>query len=293
MRSSDGRKCESTFDTVGSWTATCRPLPATDAHARMTARRPRSARPRTRRAPRSWPGSTPRGPRTTGRTCDGCSGSRGTTPRRRAGLHRETGCARSERPACASLPRTLAQPGRSATATPRRRRGRRATPSSASRPATAPATRSASSSSPRGMDLRVDRDERSGQRAFAEQILEQVRDLEPGVERVGRVRGEAEVVREHADPDQAEDPADEDPDGDEQRPGPARACRGGGGLCHGKVDPTRNPASRCSARMGRSSPAAVTRSRSPPPARESPPFGRPSPRPPTPPPSARPTRSGP
>ena len=45
--------------------------------------------------------------------------------------------------------------------------------------------------------------ERRGERAFAEQVLEKVRDAERGVERVGGVGLQAEVVREDAQPDQA------------------------------------------------------------------------------------------
>src|SRR5262249_25578536 len=56
---------------------------------------------------------------------------------------------------------------------------------------------------------RVNRNERSGERAFAEQILEQVRNAERGVERVGGQRLLAEVMREDPCPHQAGEAADE------------------------------------------------------------------------------------
>ena len=57
---------------------------------------------------------------------------------------------------------------------------------------------------------RIDRDERSGERALAEQILEKIGNPERGVERIGRVGLQAEEVRECPDAQQAKDPARED-----------------------------------------------------------------------------------
>ena len=92
----------------------------------------------------------------------------------------------------------------------RRRRAPAPRRRSASRAPTAPATRSASRRSPRAEQRRVDGDERRRQRALAEQVLEKVRDAERGVERVGGVRLQAEVVREDAQPDEAGDAAQQD-----------------------------------------------------------------------------------
>ncbi len=55
----------------------------------------------------------------------------------------------------------------------------------------------------------VHRDERGGEHAFAEQVLEEVGNPERGVERVGRVGG-AEVVGEDSIANQADDPAQQD-----------------------------------------------------------------------------------
>ncbi len=64
----------------------------------------------------------------------------------------------------------------------------------------------------------VHRDERRGERTFTEQVLEKVRDAKRGVERVGGVGLQAEVVREDAQPHQAGQTAQQDPRGDEKSP---------------------------------------------------------------------------
>ena len=92
---------------------------------------------------------------------------------------------------------------------------RRAT-TSASSAATAPATRRASASSPAGAQPGVDRDERGGEHAFAEQVLQEIGDPERRVERVGRVGG-AEVVREDSVANQPDEPAEEDARGHHHR----------------------------------------------------------------------------
>ena len=56
----------------------------------------------------------------------------------------------------------------------------------------------------------VDRNERRRQRAFAEQVLQEVRDAERRHERVGGVRLQAEVMRENALADETGEPAAED-----------------------------------------------------------------------------------
>ena len=78
-----------------------------------------------------------------------------------------------------------------------------------------PATRPASSSSSRASRLRVHRDEGGRQHALAEQVLQEVRDAEGGVERVGGVR-QAEVVREDALAHQAQHAAQQDAGGDQE-----------------------------------------------------------------------------
>ena len=55
------------------------------------------------------------------------------------------------------------------------------------------------------------------QRAFAEQVLQEVRDAHAGGERVGGVGAQAEVVREDALADQPGDPAEENAGGDQRR----------------------------------------------------------------------------
>ena len=77
-------------------------------------------------------------------------------------------------------------------------------------------------------ERRVDGDERAGERAFAEQVLQEVGNLHRGVERVGGVASQTEVVREHALADEAGQAAEKDARGDEYRsPGSARAASGG------------------------------------------------------------------
>ena len=92
-----------------------------------------------------------------------------------------------------------------------------ARPTSARSEATAPATRSASRRSPRASERRIHRDERRRERAFAEQVLQEVGNAERGVERVGGVGAEAEVVREDALPDEAGQPRQQNAGRDEER----------------------------------------------------------------------------
>ena len=68
---------------------------------------------------------------------------------------------------------------------------------------------------------RVDGNERCGEHAFAEQVLQKIRDAEGGVEGIGLVEL-AEVVGEDALPDQSDDAADQNPRGDQKRV--AAAC---------------------------------------------------------------------
>ena len=72
---------------------------------------------------------------------------------------------------------------------------------------------------------RVHRNERRGQRPFAEQVLEEVGDAETGGEGVGGVALQAEIVREDPLPDEAGKPADENAGGDEERPATASRAR--------------------------------------------------------------------
>ena len=71
-------------------------------------------------------------------------------------------------------------------------------------------------------ELRVDGDERRGEDALAEEVLQEVRDLERGLERAGR-GGVAEVVREDALADESGDAAQQDARGHEHREARARA----------------------------------------------------------------------
>ncbi len=64
-------------------------------------------------------------------------------------------------------------------------------------------------------ERRVDRDERRGERPFAEQVLQEIGDPEAGGEGVGGVALETKVMREHSLPDKAREPADEDAGGDQ------------------------------------------------------------------------------
>jgi len=65
-----------------------------------------------------------------------------------------------------------------------------------------------------GAELRVDGDERRGERPLAEEVLRDVAELEARGERV-RDRARAEVVRLHALPDEADQARQDDPRGDE------------------------------------------------------------------------------
>ncbi len=80
----------------------------------------------------------------------------------------------------------------------------------------------------------VDGNERGGEHAFAEQVLQEIGDAEGGPEGVRRV-GIAEVVREDAVADQAGDAAQEDSGGHQKRvlPGFFPGRRGCSGACHG------------------------------------------------------------
>ncbi len=60
--------------------------------------------------------------------------------------------------------------------------------------------------------------ERRGERPFTEQVLENVRDAKRGVERVGGVGLQAEVMREDAQPHEAGQTAQQDARGDEKSP---------------------------------------------------------------------------
>ena len=68
----------------------------------------------------------------------------------------------------------------------------------------------------------VHRNERSRQRAFAEQVLQKIRDAERRRERIGGIVAEAEIVREDALADQPGDPTEEDSGGDEKSPAGSR-----------------------------------------------------------------------
>ena len=72
--------------------------------------------------------------------------------------------------------------------------------------------------------LGVDRDERSGERAFAEDVLEEVRDFEGGVEGVFG-GGVAEVVGEDALADESDDATEKNPCADEKSVLARRALR--------------------------------------------------------------------
>ena len=69
---------------------------------------------------------------------------------------------------------------------------------------------------------RVRGNERRAERAFAEQVLQHVRHAQPGAEHVG-VQARAEVRRDHALADQADDAAQQDAEADEER-GRARSA---------------------------------------------------------------------
>jgi hypothetical protein len=76
-----------------------------------------------------------------------------------------------------------------------------------------------------GQQLRVDGNERSGERAFAENVLQEVRNTKGRAERVAFCRS-SEVVREDALANQADDAADENSGADEERgaPGAGWCC---------------------------------------------------------------------
>src|SRR6266852_3621822 len=69
---------------------------------------------------------------------------------------------------------------------------------------------------------RVDRDERSRERPFAEQVLQEVGNAETGRPRIGGVGGQPEVVSDDSLPDETRQPAAQNTDGHEQR----RTARG-------------------------------------------------------------------
>ena len=56
---------------------------------------------------------------------------------------------------------------------------------------------------------RVHGNEGSGEHPLAKHVLQEIRNSESGVEGVGGVRAQAEVVREHAQTRQADDPAEQ------------------------------------------------------------------------------------
>ena len=66
-----------------------------------------------------------------------------------------------------------------------------------------------------GQQFRVDGDERSGKRAFAENVLKEVGNPKRRAERVAS-GGAAEVVGEDALPDQTDDAADENSGADQK-----------------------------------------------------------------------------
>ncbi len=68
-----------------------------------------------------------------------------------------------------------------------------------------------------GEQARIDGDERPRQRPFAEQILQEIGDAEGGVERVGGVRAQAEIVSEDPKTDQPRKATEQDPSGNEPR----------------------------------------------------------------------------
>ena len=71
---------------------------------------------------------------------------------------------------------------------------------------------------------RIDRNERSRERPFAEQVLQEIRDAERRRERVGGVVAEAEVVREDALANEASQPAQENSGGDKRRAAGLSQC---------------------------------------------------------------------
>src|ERR1700741_63495 len=68
---------------------------------------------------------------------------------------------------------------------------------------------------PAGEQLRIDGDERRRQRAFTEDILEEVRNSERGTERAGGI-GRAEVMSKDALPDDANNATDQNAHSDQQ-----------------------------------------------------------------------------
>ena len=67
-----------------------------------------------------------------------------------------------------------------------------------------------------GEQARVHRNEGRGEHAFAEQVLQEIRDAEGGVEGIGLIEL-AEVVRKDALPHQSDDAADQNPRGYQKR----------------------------------------------------------------------------
>ena len=76
-----------------------------------------------------------------------------------------------------------------------------------------------------GQQLRVDRNERSGECAFAEDVLKEVRNTK-GRAKCVALRRAAEVVRENALADEADDAANQNSGANEERraPGAGRCC---------------------------------------------------------------------
>jgi len=81
-----------------------------------------------------------------------------------------------------------------------------------------------------GEQLRIDGDERSRERAFAEDILQKVWNSKRGAERAGGI-GRAQVMRKDSLSDNANDAADQNSHSDQQR----RAPGGFFGFTSGKV----------------------------------------------------------
>jgi hypothetical protein len=71
----------------------------------------------------------------------------------------------------------------------------------------------------------IDRNERCRQRTLAEEVLQHVRNAQRGVEGVGRIVAEAEIMREDPLANQAGDAAEENAGGDENGAAATRAAR--------------------------------------------------------------------
>ncbi len=181
---------------------------------------PRPARPRGGPAPcggrsppasRSWPRSRSPGRCRRGRTCGGCSGSPGT--RRRAPASPAPGN-RTRTMRMVSSRLAPLKPGAMASI----RKGVARTPASDQHGGGERQDRKHGAGHAARFllvlarkQVRVDRDERGREHALAEQVLEEIGDAEGGIEGVGGVRCEAEVVGEDAQAHQAHDAAEQDP----------------------------------------------------------------------------------